>query len=551
MTRTTGRLSQKSVINKELQEIQNSTEARSYLEKTLLIVPPGQEPTLGLLSTAIHQVTEYKGVPTQAINALRSIAFLLNELEENTLHEAVRDSVTVQLNDMGSDLRELVTDATRRIDEHLKNKLSEISDATKTLMDSVKESLSDIPPPAGNTSNIGNAPPLNYRQALVNPPPHVNPRLAAKEGIKLRQFLVEGVTRDSRIGKMNTAEAKKTVNEAIGKAGGDGLKARSALRQYKSGLLVEMETDAGAAWLTNHANARSLCDTLGPNLNVKQRMYNVFVYNASTALDPENADHLKEISETNGIQDGGLTAMRWVKPTNRRNRADQRTAHLILTFSNADDANRAILSGLTVCQRCVRVAKPKKEPIRCMKCHNWNHVAWECIAKGDICGTCGDTDHWTKDCTNKEKKYCVSCESVDHASWSWTCPVFLRKCEELDKRTPENNLPFFPASEPWTWSSTPPLASHPHRAEPPPPIHPRGRNQRDRIQLNKDIAPNGRPYERSSWNRPGITDKPSSPPHPPSPIPPPLPSFFDVPEQIDMNANTEQQVPSSQDSMYA
>ena len=88
-TRSMGRLSQKTVINEELQEIQNSTEARSYLEKTLLIVPPGQEPTLGLLSTAIHQVTEYKGVPLPAINALRSIALLLNELEENTLHEAV------------------------------------------------------------------------------------------------------------------------------------------------------------------------------------------------------------------------------------------------------------------------------------------------------------------------------------------------------------------------------------------------------------------------------------------------------------------------------
>ena len=229
--------------------------------------------------------------------------------------------MTVQLNELGSDLKDFATDATRRIDEHLENKLSEISEATKTLVDSVKESLNDIPTSGNNNASI--APPLNYRQALVNPPPHTDPRLAAKEGIKLRQFLVEGVTRDSKIGKMSAAEAKKIVNEAIGKAGGDGLKARSALRQNKSGLLVEMETDAGAAWLMNHANARSLCDALGPDLNVKQRSYNVFVYNASTTLDPENADHLKEISETNGIQDGGLIAMRWVKPTNRRDRADQ------------------------------------------------------------------------------------------------------------------------------------------------------------------------------------------------------------------------------------
>ena len=98
------------------------------------------------------------------------------------------------------------------------------------------------------------------------------------------------------------------------------------------------------------ANACLLCNALSPGLNIKQRKFNVFVYNASTALDPENADHLKEIAETNNIQNDTLVAMCWVKPMNHRDRADQRTAHLILTFSNADDANRAILSGLTICQ---------------------------------------------------------------------------------------------------------------------------------------------------------------------------------------------------------
>ena len=86
------------------------------------------------------------------------------------------------------------------------------------------------------------------------------------------------------------------------------------------------------------ANAHLLCNALSPGLNIKQRKFNMFV-NASTALDPENADHLKEIAETNNIQNDTLVAMCWVKPMNRRDRADQRTAHLILTFSNADDAN--------------------------------------------------------------------------------------------------------------------------------------------------------------------------------------------------------------------
>ena len=111
-----------------------------------------------------------------------------------------------------------------------------------------------------------------------------------------------------------------------------------------------METDVGATWLMKPANTCLLCDALSPGLNIKQRNFNVFVYNASTALNPKNADHLKEIAETNNIQNDTLVTMRWVKPMNHRDRADQQMAHLILTFSNANNANQAILSGLTICQ---------------------------------------------------------------------------------------------------------------------------------------------------------------------------------------------------------
>jgi len=542
-TRTTGRFSQKTVIVESLEEIQNPQEARHYLEKTSLIVPPGQPLSPGLLSTALHHVTEYKSIPKQAINAIRSIAFLLEELEENTLHETVRDLVTVQLDELGKDIKDFVTDATQRIDKHVDDKLSELSEATKDLMDSVKLAFNEHPAATGHDTR--NEPASNYKQALLRPPPLVDPRLAAKEGIRLRQFLIEGITRESRIGKTNSIEAKKLVNNALEDAGSGDLSARTALKQNKTGLLVEMETDAGATWLMDPANAKLFCDALGTNLAIKQRPFNVLAYNASTSIDPDNEEHLREIAETNGIKDGEILAMRWVKPITRRDRADQRTAHLILTFSNADTANRSILLGLTICQRRVRVAKSKKEPIRCMKCHKWNHVAWECIAKEDTCGTCGENGHWTKDCTNKANKRCVSCNTDDHASWSRMCPTFLKKCDELDKRTPENSLPFFPSLEAWTWASTPPPAQHLAPSTAPPPILTRGRNQQERTQQQKETAPSGRPYERRSWNRSKSKNRPTTPDE----LPPPLPSFLAIPEVTITDEN--QQPASTQDNIYA
>ena len=173
---------------------------------------------------ALHHVTELKGVPMPAINAICMVAFLLEEIEECALHQTIQDTVTTQLNNLMMDLKHYVTDAMQRIDSHIETKLEEISEATKTLVNSVKTTISDAPPPG--TPNLGSNASLDYRKALMNPPPHANPQLVAKEGIRLCQFLVEGATRDSKIGKMSSAEAKKAVNKAIENAGG-GHKARS------------------------------------------------------------------------------------------------------------------------------------------------------------------------------------------------------------------------------------------------------------------------------------------------------------------------------------
>jgi len=155
-----------------------------------------------------------------------------------------------------------------------------------------------------------------------------------------------------------------------------------------------------------------------------------------------------------------------------------------------------------------------------MKCHRWNHIARECIAKEDTCGTCGENSHWMKDCTNKANKRCISCNTEDHASWSRMCPTFLKKCNELDKRTPENSLPFFPSTEAWTWASTPPPVQPTFPPAVPPPILTRGRNQQERTQQQKETAPSGRPYERQSWNRSKSRNRPTTPDNSPLPSPP-------------------------------
>ena len=72
-----------------------------------------------------------------------------------------------------------------------------------------------------------------------------------------------------------------------------------------------------------NANIKAFCKALGPGIGIKWCPYNVLTFNVSTIIDPDNGEHLKEILEANDIQEGGLVAMRWVKPLNRCDRADQ------------------------------------------------------------------------------------------------------------------------------------------------------------------------------------------------------------------------------------
>ncbi|KAF8816723.1 hypothetical protein BYT27DRAFT_7010626, partial [Phlegmacium glaucopus] len=100
--------------------------------------------------------------------------------------------------------------------------------------------------------------------------------------------------------------------------------------------------------------------------------------------------------------------------------------------------------------------KHKKEPIRCLKCQGWNHVASECMSSTDICGTCGIRGHRTSSCDNSNATHCRSCDADDHTSWFRDCPTFIRKCKEYNSKHPENDLPYYPSLEPWTWVAGPP-----------------------------------------------------------------------------------------------
>jgi len=421
----------------EKDDVHNATDGRRFLEKKMLLWPAGQPPTTTSLSYCLHQVAAIAGIRRDIANAVRAAAYLVEEMEDNAVNEVVRDAVISQTNELAEDIKSLVEDAKEKIGTHIQERLNELTpfsapDRPHTLHDAPKRP--------------------SYANVLIDPPSHADPKLAAREGIRARQIMLEGIDPTSKVGLMNGMEMKEEFNKILNENGLEGKGIRSVTLQKNKGVLIEMENDHSLNWLKQKENSFAFRIEIGPDVLVRPRPHTVIAFNVPLTFDPENLSHRDEVCDTNNIEREQVYKIRWVKPRSLRP-LEQKTAHLFLTFTDASTANRAISAGLTICGRRTRVEKVKKEPTRCLKCQGWNHQAHECPATSDKCANCAE-DHRTAQCPHPQHLRCVSCDSQNHASWSRSCPTYLRKVSECDSRNPENALHFFPTMEPWTWTNS-------------------------------------------------------------------------------------------------
>jgi hypothetical protein len=120
-----------------------------------------------LLATCLHQVAVLKGVTKQATNAIRAVAFLLNEMEETQINEILKEVFNAQITELTSDMATLVEDAKEKLNDHVKETEERITQLI---------GRATVQPTQVHATS--------YITMVNNPPPHANPRVAAKEGIK-------------------------------------------------------------------------------------------------------------------------------------------------------------------------------------------------------------------------------------------------------------------------------------------------------------------------------------------------------------------------------
>jgi hypothetical protein len=240
------------------------------------------------------------GIGKMVANAVRSAAYMAGEIEENSINEVVRDATVSQLNELAKDVKMLVEGAKESIDNHLQMKAAAFNDSSITTTTA-----------GGNEINQGRR---TYAEALVNPPAHANPRLAAREGIRARQVMIEGVERDSRLGQMSGAKLKEEINRVLREVGLGGRGVRSALPQRNKGMLIELENDSVAPWMNSTEKRVAFCEALGPGVVIKPRTHTLIAFNVPLTIDPDNREHMEEICEANHLEHKDIAAIRWVKP---------------------------------------------------------------------------------------------------------------------------------------------------------------------------------------------------------------------------------------------
>ena len=551
------------MVNSLDQEIQDAETGTKFLVEKGFI--ESDEPvTPNTLSDALLRASQYRGLPVIPRSALKAAAFIIRDLaltaQSNDLVTKVASSLEKTVISAISPHVAKIYDASARLDRldaSLIETREKIEDSAKAItsqqsptttstqqqkdaevtthssitgeLEAIKASIAELKDHVSANANANTPPPLPsspYRNALISQPSttptadttRTNDQARANAARKERQLLVDiDLNHPVSNSIMSRTELISLFQKAIVEIKDDDapditIKSLAILRN--GGILLEFPSKQAVQWIKQSDRLQRLAAASGGNLAFKDRSYNIVVPFVPTTTTIESPETLKAIEEENELPRGAIGTAKWIKPPQRREAA-QRVAHALFRMTTPEAANQLISKGMYVNLERLRPTKDKKEPLRCLKCQRWGHMARDCGENHDTCGTCAK-NHRTNACPSYSTPHCVSCDSNSHASWNRTCPEFKRRSRALDETTPENCMPYFPTEEVWTQALLPPRSSgHLAPTCPPNPMRkPPAANQSTQRLLTGYARP--QPAARASTHPPPPPDQPQRPTHSPS-----------------------------------
>lgn len=419
------------------------------------------------MATALEKILERHQMPDEVREAINKIVKVASKV---SVREGKKDIIQITMEDARSLRKDYMEDLStkyKELDDKLTNILSgqerilkETERITKEAMGinaATKELESKVTKVTDTADQIASTT-RTYKDALLNQPSGSVADLKLMDDLERRakQILVN-IHSDDLVCN-STGTIKDKANAAINEIEDeperpDKVEVEAVITLRSKAVLLQLNSKQAANWLRDPGVETKFTEKFAKDSFFVDRKYNIIIPRTPIVFDPSSEKHLREIEECNNLDLNTIEKARWIKPVARR-REGQTHAYAILTIKSPIMANQLIRGGITICGAKSSPTKLKHEPIQCMRCREWGHIAAHCDSSEEICGACAE-NHKTSDCKNRNKWFCFSCKSETHASWDRRCPEFIRRCEIYNERYPENKLPFFPTDEEWTLTLRP------------------------------------------------------------------------------------------------
>ncbi|KAF8598781.1 hypothetical protein BDV93DRAFT_450606, partial [Ceratobasidium sp. AG-I] len=145
---------------------------------------------------------------------------------------------------------------------------------------------------------------------------------------------------------MTPLDAVRRTNEALDKISSvDGkpelVRVVAVKLARRGGLLLEMNGIKERDWLTRQDICADFIDKLDFRATHRPRAYPIIAEMVPIELDINKENIIRDIEETNDLQKGDITGLRWIKNPERRS-ANQRHAHLVVSCRTKQVANKWI-----------------------------------------------------------------------------------------------------------------------------------------------------------------------------------------------------------------
>ena len=145
-------------------------EGHNFLENWLLLVPEGALVTMASLSSTLFQISALAKIPREVVQAIHSVAWLLDEIEGDTVAATACDAVNSQLSYMNDKLKTITAHFCSEMSQEIGKQMETMAAGIKT--STVKDTATPL---------------THYRDAILKQhslPEGIDPRIIARVGIR-------------------------------------------------------------------------------------------------------------------------------------------------------------------------------------------------------------------------------------------------------------------------------------------------------------------------------------------------------------------------------